>query len=123
MTGTDDGTPDEAAALARRLKQAREFLNLSQQFVAEQTGISRTAVSDIERGARRVESLELKRLARLYRMPVDYFLGGGSVEGAADATSTALARAAGDLDEEAQEEVIRFALFLRNYRTPGEGGS
>ena len=123
MTGADDAMPDEAAALARRLRQAREFLNLSQQFVAEQTGISRTAVSDIERGARRVESLELKRLAQLYRMPVDYFLGGGSVEDAADATSRALARAAGDLDEEAKEEVVRFAMFLRNYRPPGKGGS
>jgi transcriptional regulator with XRE-family HTH domain len=49
--------PDDAEQLARRLREAREFLNLSQQFVAEQTGIPRSAVSDIERGSRRVESL------------------------------------------------------------------
>ncbi len=66
---------DEAAKLARKLGEAREYVNLSQQFVAEQTGIPRSAISDIERGTRRVESLELKRLAELYRMPIDFFLG------------------------------------------------
>ena len=60
--------PDDATELARRLREAREFTNLSQQFVSEQTGIPRSAISDIERGSRRVESLELKRLAELYRM-------------------------------------------------------
>src|SRR5438034_11779770 len=65
----------EAAELARRLRDQRTFLNLSQQFVSEQTGIPRSAISDIERGSRRVESLELKRLAELYRMPVGYLLG------------------------------------------------
>ena len=40
-------TPNDAHQLARRLREAREFLNISQQFVAEQTGIPRSAVSDI----------------------------------------------------------------------------
>lgn len=76
-TPTEVPSPDDAAMLARRLREAREFVNVSQQFVAEQTGIPRTAISDIERGSRRVDSLELKRLATVYRMPVDYFLGYG----------------------------------------------
>jgi transcriptional regulator with XRE-family HTH domain len=112
--------------LARRLREAREFVNLSQQFVAEQTGIPRSAVSDIERGTRRVESLELKRLAELYRMPVDYFLGNEppqDLAGAADdPTVQALARATGEMDVEGREQVLRFALFLQNYERR-EGGS
>lgn len=115
--------PDDAHQLARRLREAREFLNLSQQFVAEQTGIPRSAVSDIERGTRRVESLELKRLAELYRMPVDYFLGNDPpadlAGGAEDPTVQALARAAGEMDAAAKEQVLRFALFLQNYERRG----
>jgi transcriptional regulator with XRE-family HTH domain len=110
---------DDAQQLARRLREAREFTNLSQQFVAEQTRIPRSAISDIERGSRRVESLELKRLAELYRMPVDYFLGNDppqELAGAADdPTVRALTRAAGEMGADEKEQVLRFALFLQNY--------
>ncbi len=114
--------PADAQQLARRLREAREFTNLSQQFVAEQTSIPRSAISDIERGARRVESLELKRLAALYRMPVDYLLGNDPTPEmagtTADPTAKALARATGEMDADSREEVLRFALFLRNYERP-----
>ena len=46
-------TEDEGITLANRLREEREFANLSQQFVAQQTGIPRSAISDIERGSRR----------------------------------------------------------------------
>jgi transcriptional regulator with XRE-family HTH domain len=112
--------PDPGRDLARRLREAREFVNLSQTFVAQQTDIPRSAISDIERGERRVESLELKRLAEIYRMPVDYFLGNEAtteLAGASgDETVRALARAASDMGEPEKEQVLRFALFLRNYK-------
>lgn len=121
-TDTDSLRPDEAQQLAKRLREAREFTNLSQQFVAEQTGIPRSAISDIERGTRRVESLELKRLAALYRMPIDYLLGNEPPEelagAAGDPTAQALARATGEMDASGKEQVLRFALFLRNYERP-----
>jgi Helix-turn-helix. len=111
---TDDPTARDAAALAQRLRQAREFANLSQQFVADQTGIPRSAISDIERGSRRVESLELKRLAELYRMSVSYFLDDERDDDLAGSTSdpaiAALARATGSLSEDEKSEVLRFAL-------------
>jgi transcriptional regulator with XRE-family HTH domain len=120
--------PDEAQQLARRLREAREFMNLSQQFVSDQTGIPRSAISDIERGSRRVESLELKRLAELYRMPVAYLLGEATpaeeaeLAGAApavDPTVEALTRAASEMSEKEREEVLRFALFLQNFERRG----
>jgi transcriptional regulator with XRE-family HTH domain len=110
--------------LAKRLREAREFLNLSQQFVSEQTGIPRSAISDIERGERRVESLELKRLAAIYRMPAAYFLGedqGAEVGEGEDATVEALARAASQMNESEKEQVLRFALFLQNYEGKPSG--
>src|SRR5687767_12000763 len=113
----DVSSSDDAETLARRLKEQRTFLNLTQQFVADQSGIPRSAISDIERGARRVDSLELKRLAALYRMPVDYFLGTGQedLDGSADPTVHALARAATQMGPEGKEQVLRFATFLQNY--------
>lgn len=108
---------NEAESLAARLKEAREFANLSQGFVAEQTGLSRSAISEIERGQRRVESLELKRLAAVYRMPVEYFLRGDNELAAsvADETVEALARAAQEMTPDNRREVLRFALFLQNF--------
>lgn len=115
---------DGASELARRLREAREYVNLSQQFVAEQTGIPRSAISDIERGSRRVESLELKRLAELYRMPVGFFLETNPAAELAgdtqDPTIAALARATKEMDDETKGELLRFALFLQNFE-PSEG--
>lgn len=109
--------PGDAMKLAQRLREAREFANLSQQFVAEQTKLPRSAISDIERGERRVESLELKRLADIYRMPISYFLGEDTdLAGAADdPIVTALARATSAMTDHEKAEILRFALFLQRY--------
>jgi transcriptional regulator with XRE-family HTH domain len=134
MSGRDEIralAPDEAQQLARRLREAREFTNLSQQFVSQQTGIPRSAISDIERGSRRVESIELKRLAELYRMPVGYLLGDDTPAGAelagaapvADPTVEALARTAAEMGEKERGEVLRFALFLQNFERRGGQGT
>lgn len=117
---------EDANELARRLREAREFVNLSQQFVAEQTGIPRSAISDIERGSRRVESLELKRLAELYRMPVGFFLETSpgaelaASKESSDPTIAALARATQEMDEVTKGELLRFALFLQNFEAREE---
>lgn len=99
----------QAQLLATRLREVREYLGLSQQYVSDKTGIARSAVSDIERGVRKVDSLELRKLARLYMYPVGYFLGEEEV----DEEVRALARAVTDLTEDDRAEVVRFAQFLR----------
>jgi transcriptional regulator with XRE-family HTH domain len=111
VTENEKGASEETESeqLAKRLREAREYLNLSQQFVSDKTGIPRSAVSDIERGARKVDSLELRKLARLYMYPVGYFLG----EEEAGDDVRALARAVTDLTEGDRAEVVRFAQFLR----------
>lgn len=114
--GRGSSADDEAQHLAVRLREAREYLNLSQQFVADQTGIPRSAISDIERGERRVDSLELKRLAALYRLPPSHFLGEDDPELAdSDPTSAALARASKEMAEPERQQLLRFAQFLRNF--------
>ncbi len=117
MSGMDKATAqlgldDRQRRLAERLREVREYLGLSQQFVAEHAGISRVAVSAIENGKRKVEALELEALASLYKYPVTYFLDAVEEE---PATVQALAREARALTDRDREEVLRFAQFLRGY--------
>jgi transcriptional regulator with XRE-family HTH domain len=108
---------DEARQLADRLRETREYLNLSQQYVSEQTGIPRSAISDIERGGRRVESLELKRLANLYGVAVSYFLDDESAAG--DEVAAVMTRLMGEMGEREREELLRFANYLRHSNRRG----
>lgn len=98
--------------LGERLRQAREYLSLSQQDVAANTGIPRSAISDIERGQRKVDSLELRKLAKVYRVPVSTLLDNDADDDAGQNVS-ALARAVEGLTDTDRNEVVRFAEFLR----------
>jgi transcriptional regulator with XRE-family HTH domain len=103
---------DEHERLAARLREAREYLGLSQEFVAEQLGVPRATISAMETAKRKVTSLELKQLARLYRRDYSFFLGD---EPAAEEepVGAALFRATQGLSPEDREQVLRFAQFLR----------
>ncbi len=71
----------DRTTLALRLRQARESASLTQEVAASELGISRTAISQIESGGRAVTSLELERLARLYRRDLsDFFADEGPQE-------------------------------------------
>jgi len=58
-----------------RLRSAREDAGLTQVQVARQLSRTQAFVSKSESGDRRVDVIELKTFARLYRKPVSYFLG------------------------------------------------
>lgn len=111
----------EKETLAKRLREAREYLGLSQEYVAHQTEIPRPAVSEIEAGRRNVSSLELKRFSRLYGRPVEYLLGetDDSEEAAAigsgpDPIEGKLRAMTRGLKAEDREEILRFAEYLRH---------
>jgi transcriptional regulator with XRE-family HTH domain len=106
--------PDQRyASMGARLRQAREFLGLSQEAVAESLRVPRASVSAMESGRRKVSSLELRDLARLYKRPMDFFLDDGDDEVAEDETVRALYRATSNLAQDDKEQVLRFAEFLR----------
>ena len=76
-----------AEELGRRLREARERAGLTQEEVARDLGIPRTAVALLEAGKRKVSGLELLRLAFLCgRAPGDFF----APEFAADGVSVLL---------------------------------
>ena len=78
------------------------------------------AISEIERGNRKVDSLELRKFARTYQTSVSRLLG--EVEGS-EAAFSKLERAMVDLTPKDQEEVLRFAEFLSHKRTNGTGAA
>lgn len=99
--------------MARRLKEAREYLELSQDDVAKELGIPRTAISLIESGQRKVEALELHKLARVYQRPVGYFTGEETATAELPEEVAHLARAASKLSNRDREELARFADYLQ----------
>ena len=104
---------DEARRhLGDRLRDARKYLGLKQEEVAAYLKIPRTALTDIENGQRRVEAIELSRLAKLYRQPVGYFTGEDAAAGL-PIDIAHLARQAADLSEQDRTELGRFAEYLR----------
>ncbi|MEM7481265.1 MAG: XRE family transcriptional regulator [Acidobacteriota bacterium] len=64
-------TPKE---LSRRIRTAREACGLTQEQVAQDLGVSRSAVAQIERGKRSVSSLELDRFAHLFGRDIRDFV-------------------------------------------------
>ena len=64
----------DAAQIGLRLRAARERCGLSQQAVAGALNIPRTAVTNIETGNRAVSTLELAKLAELYRQNAARFI-------------------------------------------------
>lgn len=111
---------EQRSHLGRRLKGTREYLGLSQQQVAERTGIVRSAVSDIERGVRRVEVMELKKLARLYRLSVSYFLDEDEAADAGEHALAGLPRTHKPLSEGDRIEVAKFIQYLHAKRDAEE---
>lgn len=107
-----DERTDAAARLdiAARLKEAREYLGLSQQEVATSLNVPRSAVSMIESGQRGVESLELRALAKLYQRPIGYFTGEDAEPLSSEVAM--LAKQVAKLTEQDRNELLRFTEFL-----------
>jgi len=109
----------ERRRLGERLREARKYLGLKQEEVATYLKIPRTALTDIENGQRRVEALELTRLARLYRQPVAFFTGEDEASAALPVDVAHLARRAAALSQQDRDELGRFADYLRARASAG----
>lgn len=111
--GTSRNEINERQKLGERLRDARKYLGLNQEEVADYLKIPRTALVDIESGQRRVEAIELTRLARLYKQPIGYFTGEDAATAALPASVMFLAKQAAALSDQDKAEVSRFVEYLR----------
>lgn len=99
--------------LAERLRDAREYVGLSQDEVAHALGLSRPAVTNMESGSRKVEATELSKLAKLYRKSMEYLMTGRDPIPSGPTQLAFLARAVNGLSQQDVDEVARFAEFLK----------
>ena len=60
--------------LVEKLRKARKEKGLDQTEVATLLRVSQSYVSKIESGQRRVDIVQLKAFARIYRKDIDYFI-------------------------------------------------
>jgi|SRR5579885_478564 Zn-dependent peptidase ImmA (M78 family)/transcriptional regulator with XRE-family HTH domain len=101
--------PIDQVELGRRLRRAREACGLTQEEVAEQMGISRPTVAQMELGKRAVNSVELDRLAYLYARDIREFLAEDFTE---DEVVRALFRSDTDADQEGVRQALRDCIAL-----------
>lgn len=112
-----DQSENDRRQIGARLRETREYLDLSQDEVAKFMKMPRSAISLIESGERRVDAVELKRFAELYQQPLSHFIDGPKQD-AVPADVAHLARTATQLTPKDREELIRFARFLKSRPNP-----
>jgi len=102
--------PSDRERIAAKLKEAREYLGLSQQEVADILKLSRSAISLIETAQRGVESVELKLLAKLYQRPIGFFTDEDAQTIGGDVAM--LAKKVAKLSQQDRDELLRFSEYL-----------
>lgn len=110
-SGTDK---HERVLIGQRLQDARKYLGFTQEEVAGYIGVIRTALVEMEKGNRKIEALELKKLAQLYKQPITHFTGEDAATSALPADVAHLARKAASLSGNDREELARFADYLHS---------
>ena len=112
---------DSWIEIGTRLRDARKYLGLSQEDVANVMGLPRTAINKIENGKRKVDTVELANFARLYQQPVSVLAGEAEALPVPESVK-ALARTASELSDKDQEALLNFANFLRGQPPGGRDG-
>ena len=104
---------NERKEIGVRLKEAREYLGLSQQEAASAINISRSAISLIENGQRKVDLIELKNFSKLYQRAISFFTD-DEIKLPKISELSGLQRATKGLSRNDVREVLKFAEFLKS---------
>lgn len=120
ITQSDNRQDDEAARkrLGEKLRDSRKYIGLNQEDVAHYLKIPRTALGEIENGQRKVEAIELTRLAKLYKQPVSYFIDEEDASASLPPEAAYLARQAAELSPQDRDELNRFVAYLKTRSKP-----
>lgn len=121
-TGEENSVEQQRIELATRLREAREYVGMSQDDAAAVLGISRPAITLIESGGRKVEAVELGKLAKLYGRTIDFLLSGKESDAKENEKIAFLARATKGLSDHDLEQLGRFSEYLRSSSKPTRRG-
>lgn len=61
-------------SVIKKLKKARITIGLDQKQVAQKLNKTQSFISKIESGQRRVDIVQLKEFAKIYKKPLEYFI-------------------------------------------------
>lgn len=100
-----------------KLKESREVLHLTQDYVAKVLGIPRTAIVQIENGNRKVSAEELSAFSRLYGVSADYLIGARTD----DQNIQFFTRSFEGLSEQDQEEILNLIAFKKQMAAKKQG--
>lgn len=100
-------------SIGKRLKKFRENLHLSQAYVADYTGVSRTALVKIEANQRKVYPEELVKLAELFSVSTDEILKDNQ---SIDEEAEYFARSYQELTENDREEIKNIIKFKKRLK-------
>ena len=95
--------------IADKLRDARVKLGFSQDYVAKCVGLSRSAVTQIELGNRKINADEITQFCKLYHLSADYLLDSGYSE----TKQTVFARGFEELNENDQQEILNLIAFIK----------
>jgi transcriptional regulator with XRE-family HTH domain len=99
-----------------KMKELRTQLHLSQDYVAKYLGVSRSTVTQMENGNRKILAEEVSKLCTLFGVSADAFINTTELS----QPTTVFARSFENLDETDQAEImnlIRFKEQLKAQRT------
>lgn len=103
--------------IKERLKESREMLHLTQNYVARVIGIPRTAIVQIENGNRKVSTDELVKFSKLYGVSSDYLLGTQTDNSSIEVFT----RGFEGLSEQDQEEILNLIAFKKQMSAKKKG--
>ena len=90
-----------------RIKELRMQLHLSQEYVANYLGLSRTSFTQLENGNQKVTADDLKKLSTLFGVSADMILNGNELS----TPATIFARSFDNLNETDQAEIMNLIRF------------
>lgn len=99
------------AAIATRLRAAREQAGLSQGQVATLLGLQRPSISELEAGRRRVSGEELTRFAEIYNVSISWLMKDES-----EVSDPAVELAARELAKLRKEDLDTVLNVIRTFR-------
>ncbi len=105
--------------IGRKIQQARELNGLSQKQLARQVGCSQSALSNYEKGKRRLYLSQLELIAEALHMPIDNFMESkmpDEISPASDSDDKDVVRLHSmieELDAEERQEMLDYIGYIR----------
>ncbi len=98
--------------VGEKLRKAREYLDLTQEQVANILNVGRDAIIRIEKGTRKISAEELANFSNLYRISMDDILNNDGIK----YSEQIFARGFDKLSEQDKKEVIDLIKLKNEYK-------